>query len=185
MKPLTPSTPHIILMVGIPGAGKTHFAQHFAKTFNAPFLNHHALTDITETSDKNGLELSAHLLDELMKTQRTLILESPLGSRKARQAVAKKAKAAGYSTLIVWVQTDSGEARRRSTKRGGRHSRETFDSALESFQPLHSAENFVVISGKHTFATQVKSVLRHLAEPRTIVTPPRPSARGNRNIVVR
>ena len=185
MKPLTPSTPHVIVMVGIPGAGKTHFAQHFAKTFNAPFLNHHALVDVAETSDKKALELSAHLLDELMKTQRTVILEAPLGSRKARQAIAKKAKAAGYSTLLVWVQTDSEEARRRSTKRGSRYSREAFGTALELFQPLHPAENFIVISGKHTFATQVKSVLRRLAEPRSAAAAPRPSARSNRNIVVR
>jgi predicted kinase len=173
-------------MVGIPGAGKTHFAKHFAKTFNAPFLNHHVIADLSSSSEQKSGELSSLLLDEIMKTQRTVVLEAPLGARKARQSVAKKTKAAGYTTLFVWVQTDSDEARRRSTKRGGRHDKASFEESVRSFQPMHSSESFIVISGKHTFATQVKSVLRHLAEPRPASTPkPRPGVQNNRNIVVR
>ncbi|WP_457915678.1 hypothetical protein [Candidatus Minimicrobia naudis] len=39
MKPLSPSLPHIIAMVGAPGSGKTHFAVEFARIFNSPVVS--------------------------------------------------------------------------------------------------------------------------------------------------
>ena len=32
---LSPESPHAVIMIGIPGAGKSTFAEHFADTFKA------------------------------------------------------------------------------------------------------------------------------------------------------
>lgn len=185
MKPLTPTTPHVIIMVGIPGAGKTHFAEHFAKTFGAPYISTGAMSLIAKTDETVAAKLSLHLLDELLKTQRTIIYEGPTHTKSVRQALIKRIEKAGYKPLLVWVQTESVEAKRRATKRGGDYAPDVYDHVVKQFQPPQSNEQPVVISGKHTYASQVKMVLRHLAGTReaesTVVT----RTRIGRNITVR
>ena len=40
MKPPIPAIPHVILMIGIPGAGKSTFAERFSETFQAPIVSY-------------------------------------------------------------------------------------------------------------------------------------------------
>lgn len=189
MKPLTPTTPHVIIMVGIPGAGKTHFAGHFAKMFGAPFLNQYFLQTITHSSDAQATELSATLLDEFLKTGRTIIYEGPTHVRTFRQALVAKVKKAGYDPLIVWVQTESAEAKARHLKSNKHATAEAFDKRVQQFSRPHEAERSIVISGRHTYATQVKAVLKRLADTRepaaTPQTPARPPRPAGRSITIR
>lgn len=185
MKPLTPTTPHVIIMVGIPGAGKTHFAEHFAKTFGAPYVNHHAVGELAGSDDATHARISSHFLDELLKTHRTIVFEGPTHTKAIRQALMKKIIKAGYKPLLVWVQTESVEAKRRSTKKGGTHTSSSYDQAIGLFQPPQASEQPVVISGKHTYASQVKMVLKHLAGTRDTRIEAVPRTRVGRNITVR
>ncbi len=188
MKPLTPTTPHVIIMVGIPGAGKTHFADHFAKMFHAPFINQYELQTITGASDAQATELSAKLLTEFLKTGRTVIYEGPTHARTFRQALVSKIKKAGYDPLIVWVQTESVEAKNRYFKSNKNASPEYFQKALQRFSRPIESEKSIVISGRHTYGTQVKAVLKRLADTRD-VTPPqapeRPQRSTGRSIKIR
>ena len=43
MKSLSPANPRVLFVVGIPGAGKTYFAEQFAETFGAPFIEYDAI----------------------------------------------------------------------------------------------------------------------------------------------
>ena len=188
MKPLTPTTPHVIIMVGIPGAGKTTFAAHFAKTFHAPYINPLEIAEQAKLSAAATVKVTEVLFNELLKTNQTLIYEGPTHTKIQRLAVLKKVVSAGYKPLLVWVQTESVEAKRRATKKQlpGSISADVFDAAIKRFQPPTAVEKAVVISGKHTYATQVKAVLKHLAGARTdvpIIDKPRPTT--GRNIVVR
>ncbi len=187
MKPLTPTTPHVIIMVGIPGAGKTHFAEHFAKTFSAPFVNQAALKTIADTSETHAAELSSHMLDELLKTHRTIIYEGPTHVRTVRQALVRKITKAGYEPFLVWVQTESAEAMHRSLKADRSLDANAYEAHLKQFQRPHLTEKAIVISGKHTYASQVKMVLRRLSgntRPEEPVAPKRPPSPG-RHIAVR
>lgn len=187
MKPLTPTTPHVIFMVGIPGAGKSHFAEHFSKTFGAPYINHHIISDLVDSHEMTISKVAAHMLDELLKTHRTIIFEGPTHSKAARLALFTKIKKAGYLPLLVWVQTETTEAKRRATKKGSRYDSDSYDTALQRFQPPQKTESPVVISGKHTYPTQVKIVLKHLANPRESHSPatPPPRTHTSRSITVR
>lgn len=185
MKPLTPTTPHVIVMVGIPGAGKTHFAAHFSKTFQAPFIDSRAV-EIHGASDEASLALTDYFMGELLKTQRTVLFEGPTHNRNYRHELVKTIREAGYKPLLVWVQTETGEAKRRSTKRNGTYTPDGFDDMLKRFHAPAVTEKPIVISGKHTYASQVKIILKHLAgESRPEPTKPEPRIRGSRNIIVR
>jgi predicted kinase len=168
MKPMTLATPHLVIMVGIPGSGKTFFAERFASTFNAPYLSAAKLSaslDISIGQD-SAVSLSNYILEELLKTGQTVVYDGTVDSRASRAALAKIAKDKGYSPLLVWVQTESASAKLRSTKQRKDTSYLTsdeFDSAIRRFTPPNASEKAVVISGKHTYPSQLKIVLKRLA----------------------
>lgn len=172
MKSLHLSKPHLLVVVGIPGAGKTFFASQFADTFNIPFIHYSAIQHLRETplSEEETAEFAGMLYRELIKTNQTILIEGPGASRVERTALAQQARAVGYEPLFIWVQTEQATARARAVKgvRGSSYqtiSDDVFDAETNRFTPLNSAEKSVVISGKHTYASQAKMVLKRLVEP--------------------
>lgn len=198
MKSLSLSKPHVIIMVGIPGSGKSFFAEHFADTFNAPLISSGRIRqELFEESTYDSDELitirriSDYMLEELLKTNRTIIFEGTADTRTDRQEIAKRARSAGYEPLFVWVQTESTTAKLRVQKalKGKTTIKpDQFDMTIKRFSAPHASEKAVVISGKHTYASQLKIVLKRLVEPRVEIIenqapPARPSE--NRTIIVR
>ncbi len=187
MKPLTPATPHAIIMAGLPGSGKSTFAEHFADTFQAPIINVHALKHLYALDDDQAEKVALHFLAEIIKTHRTVLIEGLGHSRNKRSEASRLISKAGYKPLVVWVQTDPMEAKRRATKpypRGSHLTPEAFDTAAKAFQAPTVTERALVISGKHTYATQLKVVLKQIAttprpapEQEKPVAPVRPRAR--------
>ena len=195
MKSLSLSRPHMIIMVGVPGSGKSFFAEKFASTFNAPYISREKIA-MRLGYDIKEADLIAHdLLDELFKTQQSIIVDGLADTRAARGELATKARRAKYDTLLIWVQTDAATAKGRSTKRGGEGthrvlSADEYEQAAKRFVPPIAIEKPVVISGKHTYATQAKVVLKKLSEPRATISlhttaPVRPEQPGRRNITIR
>lgn len=166
MKPLNPASPHVIIMVGIPGAGKSAFAERFAETFQAPILNRTKLQRDLHLDDEQVDILAETVLGEYMKTKRTILLEGNLDDKKHRAELIKFFTKQGFRPLVVWVQTDTIEARRRATKAyptGSGLSSDEFDDIVKHFQAPLISERAIVISGKHTYATQLKIVLKQIA----------------------
>lgn len=186
MKPLTPASPHAIIMVGIPGSGKSTFAEHFADTFQAPIVSQTKLKQEFNLHNDDAERLRDIILNEYVKTHRTLLVDGGLARKAKRAELIRILTKAGYRPILVWVQTDAIEARRRATKdypKGSGLNDEQFDKELKAFQAPSAQEKPIVISGKHTYATQLKIVLKQLASTSTRPeTPPdetgRPRARG-------
>ncbi len=197
MKPPSNSKPHLVVMVGIPGSGKSYFAEHFAGTFKAPIISHDRITKelfgLTVTDTKTTAvinKVAGYLLDEVLKTGRTVVFDGQTDLRTERANIAKKSKDAGYDPLFIWVQTESITAQKRATKRSPDKSvisNDEFDDKLKRFSAPHSSEKPVVISGKHTYNSQLKIVLRHLVEPRAQVIVPitKPRSVITRNTLIR
>lgn len=176
MSNLDLTTPRVIFLVGIPGAGKTFFASKFSETFGAPFIDlekirHTVFEKPTFSGDEqHRVEAVANLaFTELLKTKRTIIYEGGLETRSSRMRLARQAREAGYRPLIIWVQTEQATAHYRAT-RGVRNSQQAYTISSERFNQLVSQftvpnhlEKFIVISGKHTYPSQAKTVLSHLA----------------------
>lgn len=188
MKQLTPASPHVIVMVGVPGAGKSTFATSFAKTFSAPFINKTFIEREYDIDSKSASAIARGFLEELLKTNKTIILESQANKRSERASLVKNIKSSGYIPLVVWVQTDVAEAKRRATKKypsGSGLTPEEFEKAVSNFQPPTDKETVVVISGKHTYTTQLKAVLRHLASERPkFENPPRQTQPATRRTLL-
>lgn len=168
MKPLTPASPHAIIMIGIPGSGKSTFAEHFADTFQAPIVSQTKLQREFSLSLVAAESLRDFILFEYAKTHRTVLIDGGLDSKTNRDELVRQLMKVGYRPLIVWVQTDTTEALRRASRpypRGSGMQREEFDGLVSAFDPPHEKDKTVVISGKHTYASQLKIILKQLASP--------------------
>lgn len=168
MKSLQLSSPHAIVVIGIQGSGKSFFAGKFAETFNAPLLDEQAF--VAAAGDEAGTRLMNDVLNEFLKTGRSIMIEQSLSSRSERTDLTRLLKKAGYVPLYVWVQVDVATATFRSQKSYG-VSEDDYAQSLRKFSPPHASEKALVISGKHTFATQAKAVLKKLSVPRATASP--------------
>jgi predicted kinase len=169
MKSLSLSQPHLLIMVGLPGSGKSFFAEKFSEMFRAPYVNYDKIAEISKDNDLSA-KYMAHFLHELFKTGHTIIVDGLADTRTQRAELKHLAHTAGYKPLYIWVQTDEATAKARKLKalKGDRHGAEyEYDKLASSFAvPVATERPFVVISGKHTYATQAKAVLKNLATPR-------------------
>lgn len=189
MKSLSLSKPHVIVMVGVPGAGKSFFAEHFSKTFSAPLVSWKAIRDelfnepiYNKDEDAIIERVARHMLGELYKTGATVIYEGSVQSQSQRQTIQKEASEAGYETIFVWVQIDEATAKSRAAKSGLTPAQ--YDRYNKLFTQPKQANSLVVISGKHTYASQLKIVLVKLSESRTRQEPVLKRATG-RSITIR
>lgn len=190
MKSLSLATPHMIIMVGIPGSGKSFFAQQFSETFHAPLVSSELIATLASSS-LAAAKLAKHQIDELLKTHQSIIIDGLGASRTERSELAKYAHGAGYEPLYVWVQTDLDTAKQRVIKDKNRspaqRSTESYDAVIKHFAEPTASERAIVISGKHTYATQARIVLKKLSGPRAEtsthdIPTARPAAAGpNRN----
>lgn len=201
MKSLSLSKPHVLVMVGFPGSGKSFFADKFAEMFNAPLASREKIAATLGHESKEIEDVVLSHLRELLKTKQSIVVDGIGDTRAVRGEILRKAHEAGYEVLLVWVQTDPATAKSRSAKKSAdtthRHlSGSEYDSAAKRFTPPNAIEKPVVISGKHTYATQAKVVLKKLTEPRASISrhvaapirtdsqPPQPSS-GRRNVIIR
>jgi predicted kinase len=185
-------------MVGIPGSGKSYFAEQFAESFNAPIISFAQIQKELRAEDQTSNEdqeiiakVASYLLGELFKTRQSIVFDGFSEQRTDRALLMKIAHSAGYEPLFIWVQTDVPGAKQRATKSktGVSISSEEFEASMRRFSPPHPTERSVVISGKHTYASQLKNVLKRLVEPRAELTTKqiisdRPRVSG-RNIIIR
>ena len=168
MKPLTAASPHAIIMIGIPGSGKSTFAERFADTFQAPIVSQTKLQYEYGLSVAQAEALRSAILTEYTKTHRTVLIDGGLDIKEKREAMVRTLVKAGYRPLIVWVQTDTNEAYRRASKpfpTGSGLRSDEFDVLLSQFEAPGEKEKMVVISGKHTYTSQLKIILKQLATP--------------------
>lgn len=181
MEALTLSSPMIIEVVGLPGAGKSFFANQFANTFGAALVSqdkirwtlfaHHTYSDNENAMVEQVADL---MITELLRTKKTFVLDGGHNTVAARHALAVRARKNGYRVLTIVVQTDEPTSRRRATKRSDKKpgdqykqslSADQFDEAKKHYEePATTQPDVVVISGKHTYNTQAKIVLRKMIE---------------------
>ncbi|HSW90777.1 MAG TPA: AAA family ATPase [Candidatus Saccharimonadales bacterium] len=159
MRSLHLTRPRAIMMVGVPGSGKSFFASQFSHTFSTPFIDSETINAITGDRVASG-RIIALLLIEICKTNQTFILEGNSETKTLRTEFAEFAKRHGYDPLFIWVQADPIISRQRSAKKG--RNKESYESTLRRFEAPADAEKALVVSGRHTYATQVRMVLNHI-----------------------
>lgn len=153
--------PRALLVFGAPCSGKSTFSKKFAKRFNLAFF------DLEELQSKYHLSRKVILvfIEQIAKTGQTVLIEGCLNTEKDREEVRMVLRAAGYATSTIWIQTDIATIRSRLKARykNVEEAKNTYESMVAALEAPSEAEQPIILSGKHTFETQVKHVLAGLA----------------------
>ena len=153
--------PRAILVFGAPGSGKTTFSERFAKKFHAAFF------DLGELERENKLDRKTilFLLEQLAKTNVTLVIEGVLDTERERTEVRNILRRAGYNPSLVWIQTDVNTIRQRLRikNRSATKAKQEYETRIGRMEAPSEVEAPIVLSGKHTFETQLRHVLTQLA----------------------
>lgn len=179
MSKVSPTKPILVMMYGYPGAGKTHFARELSETLGAAYVHGDRIRgELFEEPryDQQENEIVKHLMlymtEEFLGAGMSVIFDASvarLSERRELRNIARKAKA---EPLLVWLQIDTDTAFARLSRRDRRklddkyaapHNRESFLAEIQAMQNPKN-EEYMVISGKHTFNTQRSAVLKKLYE---------------------
>lgn len=170
----------LILLYGYPGAGKTYFARQFCDRIQAAHLQADRIRgELFEKprydKQENDVitQLMNYMTEEFLNAGLSVVYDVNAMRLSQRHQLRDLARKAHGQTLLVWFQMDSDSAFTRNSKRdrrraddkyGAAYDKKTYDSILGHMQNPVPAEDYVVISGKHTFDAQFTAVARRLRD---------------------
>ena len=135
--------PKLFFLVGLPGSGKTFFAEKFSEEYQIPFINLNKWRffmfgepNFSREEDAQLTRYGADILREIFKTKQSILLEGNLYSRVDLNRNHPK----------DFLMTP-----------------EVFDDLKRRFTPPNEMEKPIAISGKHSFKMQYRSVLKRIA----------------------
>jgi len=179
---ITPSKPFVIMMYGFPGAGKTAFARQMADELGIIHLQEdkilHELfgTNPSPVAIKAARKVMNFMTRDYLKAGISLVYDASVIRSSERRKVREMAHASKAASLLVWLQVDPETTFDRTRKRDHRkaddkysvdYSEEQYRNILAHMQNPN-LEDYIVVSGKHTFVSQRSSVIKRLFDMKVI-----------------
>jgi predicted kinase len=185
MSKVLPNKPLFIMLYGYPGAGKSHFARELSHTLQAAHVHADRIRGELFTKpryDKEENSIVDHLMlymaEEFLQAGVSVIFDANVDKLAQRRSLRNLIRHTKAQVLMVWLQIDAESAYLRLNKRDRRktddkyarsYSRDQFDAVLAGMQNPKE-EDYIVISGKHTFNTQRSAIFKKLYELGLVTT---------------
>jgi predicted kinase len=180
MTKVLPTKPFLIMLYGFPGAGKTYFARQLTEHLQVAHVHGDRIRgELFEHPryDKEENEVISQLMDymtgEFLNAGLSVIYDVNAMRGNQRRVLREMArKYRGVQPILIWLQIDPESAyvrtqardrRRSDDKYAGPADRATFERIAGAMQNPQN-EDYIVISGKHTFATQLSALMKRLRE---------------------
>ncbi len=168
------------MLYGFPGAGKTYFARQLCDHLQAAHIQGDRIRgELFENPqyDKDENQVIAQLMDymtgEFLGAGISVVYDTNAMRLSQRRQLREMARKEHAQPVLIWFQIDHESAIVRVTKRDRRRSddkfampldRATFDRIAGGMQNPEINEEYIVISGKHTFNTQLSAFMKRLRE---------------------
>jgi predicted kinase len=180
MTKVIPSKPLLILLYGFPGAGKTYFARQLCEEIQAAHVQGDRIrSELFEQPryDKEENAAVAQLMDymagEFLSAGLSVVYDTNALRNSQRHALRELARQNKAQVLLIWLQIDPESSYLRAAKRDRRRiddkyaaptDQNSFEAVATTMQNPTSVEDYIVISGKHVFATQFSAIVKRLHE---------------------
>lgn len=171
------SKPALICLYGYPGSGKSYVARNLADDIQlaqvgAERIRNELFQNPRYDSQENAIvtHLMDYMSEEFLSAGVSMVYDTNAlrsAQRRKLRELARKHKAV---YLLIWIQVDLDTAFARTQERDRRttddkyaepQTRSTFDRQLSCMQNPEG-EDYLVISGKHTFSTQKNLIINRL-----------------------
>jgi len=172
--------PMLILLYGFPGAGKTHFASNLTQTLDCAHVHSDRIRNELFDEprfDEQEAGIISHLMEymteEFLNAGISVIYDASMSRKSDRHAMRELARKKHVNTLLVWFQIDPDTSFARLNKRDRRktddkfaveYSESDFRHYASRMQHPEPTEDYVVVSGKHTFPSQKTAVFKKFME---------------------
>jgi len=169
--------PVLMCLYGYPGAGKTYVARNLAGIVQFAHLNADRLRSELFQSPRFDAQENAivgHLMnfmcEEFLQAGVSVIYDGNVGRAAQRRTLREAARRHKAEYLLIWLQIDSESAYYRTQNRDKRtlddkyaqnQTPESFANQLQAMQNPQG-EDYLVISGKHSFVTQKNAIISRL-----------------------
>ena len=173
-----PTKPLLIMLYGYPGSGKSYVARQLASNIQAAHVQGERIrNELFEHPryDKQENDVIAQLMDymtqEFLGAGMSVIYDTNALRSAQRHSLREMARKSHAQPLVVWLQIDVESAFLRTQRRDRRKAddrystsidRTMFDNVLSYMQNPSAIEDYVVISGKHVFTTQLSAIVKKL-----------------------
>jgi predicted kinase len=171
--------PILICFYGYPGSGKSYVARNIEEELgvarvSADRLRHELFSKPKYDAQENAIV--THLLDymssEFLKAGTSVVYDANamrIAQRRRLQHLAKKSQA---EYLLIWLQvtpdfafgrTQRRDKRTQDDKYSANETKATFEYQMSLMQNPTPDENYLVISGKHSFQSHKSAIISRLS----------------------
>lgn len=177
MPKIIPNKPTLICLYGFPGSGKSYVARNLADEIQLAHVNSDRIrSELFQEPryDTQENAIVAHLMDymseEFLNAGVSIVYDTNALRVSQRRRLREMARKHNAAYLLIWIQVDLETAFGRTQQRDRRTSddkyaepqtRSTFDRQTSGMQNPEG-EEYIVISGKHTFSTQKNAIINRM-----------------------
>ena len=178
MAKLQLSRPTLFMLYGFPGAGKTYFARQLCEELQAAHVQSDRIRGelfekprFDTQENRVVTQLMQYMTEEFLGAGVSVVFDVNAMRQVQRRALRDLARKCKAEPVLVWFQVDTETAFARTAKRDRRKtddkyappiSRKMFDTLAAGMQNPSATEEYIVVSGKHTYQTQRSAVIRKL-----------------------
>lgn len=171
--------PLLILLYGFPGSGKTHFARQLSENLASAHVHSDRIRfelfdQPRYDRQENAIvsQLMQYMTEEFLSAGINVIYDMNAMRKSQRSTLREMARKKDAKTIVVWFQMDPDTAYNRTKNRDRRkaddkyameYTPDVFKRYIAHMQQPE-LEDYVVVSGKHTYSSQQTSFFKKMLE---------------------
>lgn len=171
--------PTLVMLMGYPGSGKSYTASQLASLLGMAHLSSDKVREklfpkpsYTPTEHRTVVQIMLLMAEQFLEIEESVVFDISLNRLSERKAMREMTKKRGATPFLLWLQIDRESAKARAQTKDKRRTEDkytaklsdaVFNSFVMAFQPPQN-EDYLVVSGKHTFNSQKGSILRKMRE---------------------